>query len=234
MAETSQNKEKFNDYDGFVEKFKPKRTTDDCYTPPIVYDAIKDYFIHELHLKNRPIVRPFYPGGDYINFDYPPNCVVLDNPPFSIFSQIRDFYIKNKIDFILFCQHTTAFASARGTTVILTGAKIKYENGAIVNTAFSTNLLPDVAVWLNSDLKNIIKKVQHETKVQRTKHQYPENVISAALCDKYIRDGVMLKIPKSQCTFVRKIGDVGIFGGGLVLDSEIVKILSNILNGNIR
>lgn len=24
----------FNDYDGFVEKFKPKKTTDDCYTPP--------------------------------------------------------------------------------------------------------------------------------------------------------------------------------------------------------
>lgn len=24
----------FEDYDGFVEKFKPKKTTDDCYTPP--------------------------------------------------------------------------------------------------------------------------------------------------------------------------------------------------------
>ena len=25
----------FEDYDGFVEKFKPKLTTDDCYTPPV-------------------------------------------------------------------------------------------------------------------------------------------------------------------------------------------------------
>lgn len=25
--------EKFNDYEGFVDKFKPKKTTDDCYTP---------------------------------------------------------------------------------------------------------------------------------------------------------------------------------------------------------
>lgn len=32
--------EVFNDYDGFVEKFKPNKTTDDCYTPPAVYDAI--------------------------------------------------------------------------------------------------------------------------------------------------------------------------------------------------
>lgn len=40
---TSQNKEKFEDYDGFVEKFKPKKTTDDCYTPPLVYEAIADW-----------------------------------------------------------------------------------------------------------------------------------------------------------------------------------------------
>lgn len=28
--------EKFNDYDGFVAKFKPKKTTDDCYPPPVL------------------------------------------------------------------------------------------------------------------------------------------------------------------------------------------------------
>lgn len=31
----------FNDYEGFVEKFKPKKTTDDCYTPPEIYEAVK-------------------------------------------------------------------------------------------------------------------------------------------------------------------------------------------------
>ncbi len=31
----------FEDYEGFVEKFKPKKTTDDCYTPEPVYEAIK-------------------------------------------------------------------------------------------------------------------------------------------------------------------------------------------------
>ena len=29
-----------NDYEGFVEKFKPKKTTDDCYTPPHIYEAV--------------------------------------------------------------------------------------------------------------------------------------------------------------------------------------------------
>lgn len=57
---------KFNDYDGFTEKFKPKRTTDDCYTPPEVYEAIKKWVFRECALPDdTPIVRPFYPGGDY-------------------------------------------------------------------------------------------------------------------------------------------------------------------------
>ena len=32
--------DKFNDYEAFVDKFKPKLTTDDCYAPQPVYDAI--------------------------------------------------------------------------------------------------------------------------------------------------------------------------------------------------
>ena len=31
------------EYNAFVEKFEPKKTTDDCYTPPAVYDAVADY-----------------------------------------------------------------------------------------------------------------------------------------------------------------------------------------------
>ena len=30
-------------YDEFVEKFKPKKTTDDCYTPPEIYEVIKGW-----------------------------------------------------------------------------------------------------------------------------------------------------------------------------------------------
>ena len=30
-------------YEEFVEKFKPKKPTDDCYTPPDVYEVIKDF-----------------------------------------------------------------------------------------------------------------------------------------------------------------------------------------------
>ena len=37
--------DKLNDYDAFVENFKPKRTTDDCYTPPAVYEAVKGWAV---------------------------------------------------------------------------------------------------------------------------------------------------------------------------------------------
>ena len=84
----AKNKEIFNDYDGFVEKFKPKKTTDDCYTPPAVYDAVLQYVREKYNIDDDvPIVRPFYPGGDYENYDYPEGCVVVDNPPFSIFAK---------------------------------------------------------------------------------------------------------------------------------------------------
>ena len=85
--------EVFNDYEGFVEKFKPKKTTDDCYTPPEVYEAVKEWVSDNiLPLDGVEIVRPFFPGGDYENHHYPEGCVVLDNPPFSILAKIRRFY----------------------------------------------------------------------------------------------------------------------------------------------
>ena len=34
MGVSLSSKEKLEDYEAFVEKFKPKLTTDDCFTPP--------------------------------------------------------------------------------------------------------------------------------------------------------------------------------------------------------
>lgn len=79
------------EYDAFVAKFEPKKTTDDCYTPPLVYEAIKNWACAEYGIDPESIVRPFYPGGDYERFDYSGGAVVLDNPPFSILSQIANF-----------------------------------------------------------------------------------------------------------------------------------------------
>ena len=60
----SQSRIAFEDYDGFVEKFKPKKTTDDCYTPPEIYDVVLSYVRDRWGVSNDDVVRPFWPGGD--------------------------------------------------------------------------------------------------------------------------------------------------------------------------
>lgn len=86
--------EKSKTYEDFVEKFKPKKTTDDCYTPPEIYETVKEWVLEKFpDWQGRPIVCPFYPGGDFEHFDYPDNCVVIDNPPFSIYAKIVRWYL---------------------------------------------------------------------------------------------------------------------------------------------
>ena len=121
---------KFNDYEGFVEKFKPKKTTDDCYTPPEVYEVIKDWVCNRYGINPETIVRPFYPGG---------GCLVLDNPPFSILAKIKRFYLEKGIKFFLFAPSLTLFSSpvlVKKICHIGVGADIVYENGAVVKTSF--------------------------------------------------------------------------------------------------
>ena len=93
---------KSTSYDSFVDKFKPKLTTDDCYTPVPVFNIILDYVKEKFNVNENQIVRPFFPGGDFENFVYPDNCVVVDNPPFSIAVKIKNFFVSRNIKFFLF------------------------------------------------------------------------------------------------------------------------------------
>ena len=79
-----------------------------------VYEAVKTWAIDKYGLADRPIVRPFYPGGDYQKMTYPDGAVVIDNPPFSILAEIVDFYHAHHIDFFLFAPSLTAFARMIG------------------------------------------------------------------------------------------------------------------------
>ena len=57
------------DYQKFLDKFKPVYTTDDCFTPPEVYEAVRKWVLAHYEIpEDREIVRPFYPGGDYEHF----------------------------------------------------------------------------------------------------------------------------------------------------------------------
>ena len=63
--------ERLNDYEGFTEKFKPKKTTDDCYTPPAIYEAALGRLTpHGDITDDTALIRPFYPDNDHLAFDH--------------------------------------------------------------------------------------------------------------------------------------------------------------------
>ena len=215
-------------YNEFVEKFKPKPklTTDDCYTPTGIYEAVKNWVVKEYNIQNCKIVRPFYPGGDYENFDYTEDSVVIDNPPFSIISKIREFYTKKNIKYFLFAPHLTLFSAMTSKcTFIVCDETLTYENGARVNTDFCTNLETEYLIITAPKLKEAIKqanKVKDNIK-RLPKYKYPVCVVSAASLGKI--SSVDFKLKHTESKFIRglesqKKNKKGIFGCGLLI-SEI-------------
>lgn len=94
----------FSDYDGFLQKLEVEKTTDDCYTPKEVMDIIINYVNDKYPLKDKKIIRPFFPDGDFESIDYSGDCVVIDNPPFSIISNICKYYLERDIKFFCFAR----------------------------------------------------------------------------------------------------------------------------------
>ena len=105
------------EYDAFTAKFEPKKTTDDCYTPEGVYEAIADWVCREYDVTRERFLRPFWPGADYEAEEYPEGCVVVDNPPFSIVSKIVGWYVERGIKFFLFCPALRLIRNPSVTTV---------------------------------------------------------------------------------------------------------------------
>ena len=136
---------KSDTYEEFVDKFKPKKTTDDCMTPPAVYDIIADWVAARYGVARSDMVRPFWPGADYQSFDYG-GRVVVDNPPFSILGKILKYYNENNIKYFLFAPMLTCFNHLNKADAVLIKPAITYENGAHVRTAFLTNLPTDFKV----------------------------------------------------------------------------------------
>lgn len=215
-------------YDEFTEKFKPKKTTDDCYTPTNVYETIKDWVMEEYGIgEDRPIVRPFYPGGKYKNHKYPTGCVVIDNPPFSILSEILNFYNENDIDYFLFAPTLTMFSGNKPKVrYIINYCGIVYENGANVNTSFVTNL-DEYKIRIAPELSRRIKETQRSSGGGLPKYDYPLNVVTAARLTKLARGGVELKIRPEQCAFIRgldaqKEDGSTLYGGGYLISDGAV------------
>ena len=214
--------DKFGGYDAFVDKFKDKHTTDDCYTPPEVYHAVLGFCKDMGWVTDATeVVRPFYPGEDFTKWDYPECCVVVDNPPFSLYAYIVRWFVAKGVRFFLFGPQLTLKVKDADVTYIPCNAQITYENGAKVNTGFVTNMMPGTRIWTAPPLVRAIKEAAPASRLV-PKNTYPSTVITPATIGKIAVREVDWRVPCDQAHEVQNLESLkaagkSIFGGGWLL-----------------
>ena len=213
-------------YIAFTDKFKAAKTTDDCYTPDAIHAAVAAFVAEEYGRDPAGFVRPFWPGGDYQAADYPAGCTVVDNPPFSILSQIVRWYKAHGVRFFLYAPALTLF-SARHEDVsyLAVGAPIVYENGAEVPTSFITDLDASrirTCPKLYAALTGISDQLRRERVKELPKYSYPDEIVTAAILQRWSKYGVDFRVRKEECVRVSALDSMkdcgkAIFGGGFLL-----------------
>lgn len=231
MAGNAKTRGEFNDYDSFVEKFKTKKTTDDCYTPSNIMEAVQNYVTERYGYGRERMVRPFWPGGNYERFEYPDGCCVVDNPPFSIIKQICKDFQERHIPFFLFCPYLTSagLTKVKGVTVIVAPAAIRYENGAEVPTCFVTNMEPDLILRGDPDLMDALKAVdatnRSAMKNSLPKYEYPDEVLTISKVGWFTVHHTPYALSRRDCCIIddmdaqRRVGK-SIFGSGFLLSER--------------
>lgn len=218
------------EYDAFVDKFKPKLTTDDCYTPDNIYEEVADWVANEYNIPRDKMVRPFYPGGDYENFDYSDGAVVVDNPPFSILTKICKFYTAHDIKFFMFGPALTMFSTATGLmNYVPLNVKVTYHNGATVSTSFVTNM-GDAKIHVAGDLYQRIAKANEEntkTEKELPSYVYPANVWTSLVFNDINSQGHTIRIKADDCSYIRALdaqteAGKSIFGGGFIVSDNAI------------
>ncbi len=225
-----------DDYGEFTDKFKPKLTTDDCYTPVEVYEAVLGWLREKVDIEGCNIVRPFWTGGDYEAYDYKEDDVVVDNPPFSILAGILRFYQGRGIRFFLFGPQLTLFSSSSSSsssslTYIPCACTVVYANGAKVNTGFISNLFGDVFAMSAPDLRLRIKEAQEKARGEASaplpKYDYPPEVLTSSMLGYLSTHGVEFTVMRDEVSPVplsalasQKAVGKAIFGKGWLISER--------------
>ena len=216
-----------DEYQEFLSKFEAKKTTDDCYTPTNVYEAVADYVANTYKVDKNTFVRPFYPGGDYQNEKYNSGDIVVDNPPFSILSEICAWYQERGVRFFLFAPHLTVLG-VRAAQKLVTGVSVTYENGAVVSTSFVTNM-DEYEIRSAPKLYEAVEKADKENlaKMKKTlpKYSYPMEVVRQTDLGKMSKYGIDFGVKAESCQRIscldeQKAEGKGIFGSGYILSER--------------
>lgn len=219
----SKNPIVFHDYESYVAKFQNnEKTTDDTYTPKDIYEAVLDYVRSIYPMEGKEVLRPFYPGGDYERAEYPEDGVVIDNPPFSMFSKICKFYSDNKIPFFIFGPGLTILSCLKYCSAVIVASQIEFSNGAKVKCNFATNLIGDTLVTISPELSKAIAACPSQTqKVNLSKYRYPEELLSVSDLQTMAKGDLPFSINRDEAVLVRNLDNHpkkgGLFGDHLLL-----------------
>lgn len=215
LFEDAKKLNKHEDYEAFTAKFKPKLTTDDCMTPEPIYEAVANWVAHAYDLSRDNFVRPFWPGADFTAFNYQPEHVVVDNPPFSIGAKIVRWYLEHEIKFFLFAPALTLFnTTSTSCCAIACGVHITYDNGARVPTSFVTNL-EEAGVTVYPEPYHTIKviddwNVRQGKQPELPKYKYPAHVLTAARLNQLSKYGVPFRASSDE---IYKVGSLDAMKG---------------------
>lgn len=112
---------------------------------------------------------------------------------------------------------------------ITPGTKIVYENGAIVQTAFVTNLDDGIIAESAPDLGQAINAACDMSRKRQVRelpqYEYPDHLITSAKMQYFAAHGTVFRVRRGDCVRVstldaqRSIGK-SIFGGGLLLSDR--------------
>ena len=207
----SQSSIVFHDYESFLAKFADNpKTTDDCFTPADVYEAVVKYVDSLIDLSDKEILRPFFPGGDYENAEYPEDGIVIDNPPFSMYTDICKFFSVREIPFFIFGPGMTITSCCRFCTAVVLACDIIFENGAKVHCGFATNLLGDEIIRNAPQLNKAITNCPSQ---DITNHfpsfEYPAELLSISDMKTMCRGGVDFSVKRSEAVITKKLDNKG-------------------------
>ena len=227
----SQNPIVFNDYESFIKKFTEKpKTTDECWTPKDVYEAVVRYVDEVVTpLDGKQILRPFYPGGDYEHADYPEDGVVIDNPPFSIFSKICRFYMAKGVPFFLFGPGLTIMSACKhGCTAVFTRDSMTFTNGAVVRCNFASNLYGGLLAVTAPRLGELLEACPSQRqKVGLPSYEYPANLLSASDMQTLAKSDEAFAVPREACVIARRLDGMPkgktLFGDHYLLADDLAR-----------
>lgn len=225
--EAGELSEDSEEYQEFLQKFEAKKTTDDCYTPPNVYEAVADYVSEHYGVNKKDFVRPFYPGGDYQKEKYTAQTVVVDNPPFSIISEICRWYQEHGVKYFMFAP-TLTIMGIRAAQKVVTGNGVVYENGANVNTSFVTNM-DEFEFRSAPELYRMIEKANDENLAAMRKnlpvYDYPVEVVRQTSLAQFSKYGIEFAVRPESCYRISELDEQkkskkGIFGSGYLISEK--------------